>query len=81
MTDDNKALLKRITIVDGLMGSNPTIRGQRFRVTDVLELLQSGMDRDQILKEHPILEKEDIDARLYYAILQVNKMKYGGDDV
>ncbi len=55
------------------MGGKPTIRGNRFPVSDVLEMLQAGMSRAQILHEHPILETEDIDACLQYAIGEVNK--------
>lgn len=68
--------LDRITVIDGLMGGKPTIRGNRFCVTDVLEMFQSGLTATEILKAHPVLEKEDIDACLFYAIEQVNKMKF-----
>jgi uncharacterized protein (DUF433 family) len=39
----------------------------RIRVTDVLDLLASGMTTRQILKEHPDLEAEDIRACLKFA--------------
>jgi uncharacterized protein (DUF433 family) len=64
-------LLKRITIVPGLMGGKPTIRGMRFPVKDVIELLASGMSTTQILEEHPALEEEDIKASLLYAALRL----------
>jgi len=70
----------RITLIKGLMGGKPTIRGNRFLVSDVLELLQSGMVREEILKQHPILEDEDIDACLLYAIREVNKNSAGKFD-
>ncbi len=54
------------------MGGKPTIRGMRFPVKDVLELLVSGMTADQILDEHPILEYEDISAALVCASFKVN---------
>ncbi len=60
-------LLKRITIVPGLMSGKPTIRGMRFPVGDILEMLASGMSIEDILEQHPILEKEDIQASLLYA--------------
>ena len=63
-------LLKRITIVPGLMSGKPTIRGMRFPVGDILELLASGMTTEEILEQHPILEKEDIQAALLYAALR-----------
>ena len=64
-------LLKRITIIPGLMGGKPTIRGMRFPVKDVIELLASGMNNAQILEEHPALEEEDIKAALLYAALRL----------
>ena len=60
-------LLKRITIIPGLMGGKPTIRGVRFPVGDIYEMLASGMSTEDILEQHPILEKEDIQAALLYA--------------
>lgn len=60
-------LLKRITIIPGLMGGKPTIRGMRFKVTDVLGYLSSGMTNEEILEDFPYLEKEDIAAALLYA--------------
>lgn len=63
-------LLKRITIVPGLMSGKPTIRGMRFPVGDIYELLASGMTTEEILEQHPILEKEDIQAALLYAALR-----------
>ncbi len=45
---------------------SPCIRGMRIRVSDVLELLASGMTPKQILKEHPDLEPEDIQACLRF---------------
>lgn len=61
------ALLNRITIIPGLMAGKPTIRGMRFPVGDILEMLASGMSQEEILEQHPILEKEDIQASLMYA--------------
>jgi len=65
-------LLKRITQIPGLCGGKPTIRGMRFPVKDVLELLASGMSSEEILEEHPDLEEADIRASLFYAALQMN---------
>ena len=63
-------LLKRITIVPGLMSGKPTIRGMRFPVGDILEMLANNMTIDEILEQHPILEREDIQAALIYAALR-----------
>jgi uncharacterized protein (DUF433 family) len=65
------ALLDRITIQPGLLGGKPTIRGLRFPVSDILELLASGLTSAEILEQHPILEKEDISAALVYASIKI----------
>lgn len=49
------------------MGGKPTIRGMRFKVSDVLDYLSSGMSEAEILEDFPYLEKEDIKACLQYA--------------
>ncbi len=60
-------LLKRITVIPGMMAGEPTIRGMRFPVGDILEMLASGMSSHEILEQHPILEEDDIKAALLYA--------------
>ncbi len=72
MNTEQADLLNRITIKEGMMGGKPTIRGMRFPVKDILELLSSGMTWDEILEDHPILEKEDIRAALLYASLKLS---------
>ncbi len=64
-------LLKRITIIPGLMSGRPTIRGLRFPVGDICEMLANGMTSEEILEQHPILEKEDIQAAMLYAALKI----------
>lgn len=66
-----QALLERITIIPGLLNGKPTIRGLRFSVSDVLELLSSGMSATEIIEDHPILEVDDIAAALHYASLKM----------
>jgi uncharacterized protein (DUF433 family) len=53
------------------MGGKPTIRGSRFPVSDILELLSSGLTEAEILEQHPILEKQDIAAALLYASMKI----------
>ncbi|MDP2208646.1 MAG: DUF433 domain-containing protein [Bacteroidota bacterium] len=60
-------LSKRITFNPAQCGGRPCIRGMRIRVSDVLDLLASGMSAQQILDEMPDLEIEDIHACLQYA--------------
>ena len=59
---------QRITIVPGVCGGRPTIRGMRITVADVLELLAGGMTSEEILNDYPYLEGDDIQACLGYAV-------------
>jgi uncharacterized protein (DUF433 family) len=57
----------RITIDPGVCTGKPCIRGMRFPVARLLGLLASGESREDILKNYPYLEPEDIDEALRYA--------------
>jgi len=59
--------LERITVDPEKCGGRPCIRGMRIRVIDILDLLSSGLTREQILEELPDLEMADIEAALKYA--------------
>jgi len=56
-----------ITIEPGKRGGQPTIRGMRVTVYDVLKMLASGMTEKEILSDFPELTKKDIRAVLSYA--------------
>jgi uncharacterized protein (DUF433 family) len=64
--------LERITVNPRQCGGRPCVRGMRIRVTDVLDLLASGLGREQVLEELPDLEPEDIDACLRFASRRVD---------
>lgn len=57
----------RITVDPRQMGGVPCIRGLRMPVATVVGMVADGMTVDQILKEHPTLEAEDITEALHYA--------------
>ena len=59
--------LDRITVNPDQCGGRPCIRGMRIRVKDVLELLAAGVSEDEILRDYPYLEAEDIRAALAFA--------------
>jgi uncharacterized protein (DUF433 family) len=63
------SLLDRITIDPEVCFGKPCIRGMRWPVTVVLDMLGSEMTIPEILEDHPELEKEDILAALQYAKL------------
>ena len=58
---------ERITIDEKLCNGKPTIRGKRITVNTILEYLSSGDSVNDILKQYPSLEKEDISACLQFA--------------
>jgi uncharacterized protein (DUF433 family) len=60
-------LLDRLTINPDQCGGRPCIRGMRIRVIDVLGLLAAGQSREEILRDYPYLEPDDIDACVTYA--------------
>ena len=64
--------LARITIDPEQCGGRPCIRGMRFRVIDVLQLLAAGETREDILAEYPYIEPDDITASLIYAARQLD---------
>ncbi|HEV8543293.1 MAG TPA: DUF433 domain-containing protein [Verrucomicrobiae bacterium] len=63
----NPSYLDRITSSPTQCAGRPCIRGMRMRVKDILEMLGSGMSEQDILREFPYLEKEDILAALQFA--------------
>jgi len=57
----------RIVIDAQICHGAPCIRGLRYPVTMILELLASGMSHQDILADYEDLEEEDIRACLQYA--------------
>ena len=64
--------LGRITTDPEQCGGRPCVRGLRIRVSDVLDLLANGLSPEEILRELPDLEREDISACLQYASRKLN---------
>lgn len=60
-------LADRITIDPEICHGKPTIRGLRYPVESILEMLSSGMTNDEILADYEDLEREDILAALEFA--------------
>jgi len=71
-------LLERITVEPGKCGGRPCIRGTRFRVMDLLELLAAGASREEILQDYAFLEPEDIQAALLYSARQADHVVLTG---
>jgi len=70
-------LLDRITIDPAVCHGKPTIRGLRYPVEVILELLSAGMTIDDILADYADLEREDIFAVLAFAarLAQVKRLQ------
>jgi uncharacterized protein (DUF433 family) len=60
-------LLSRITIDPAVCHGKPCVRGLRYPVEMLLELLSSGMTHDEILADYEDLERDDLLAVLAYA--------------
>jgi uncharacterized protein (DUF433 family) len=59
--------LARITIDPAICYGKPCVRGLRYPVEMLLELLSSGMTFDEVLGDYEDLEREDLLAVLAFA--------------
>jgi len=59
--------LDRITIGPDICNGKPVVRGLRITVESILDYLSAGETPDEILRQHPMLEPEDIPACLAFA--------------
>lgn len=75
MTMEN--LLTRITIDPNICHGKPVIRGLRYPVEAMLELMSAGMTIDEILADYEDLEREDLLAVLRFAtrLTQVKRVE------
>ena len=60
-------LLDRITIGSEICHGKACVRHMRWPVEVIIDLIASGMTFDEIISDHPELEKDDILASLAYA--------------
>lgn len=65
--------LDRITINPEIAHGNPTIRNTRHTVEGMLEYLAGGDTIEELLLEFPDLEKEDLQACLQYAVINMKQ--------
>ena len=68
---------ERITVDPSICHGKPVIRGLRYPVETILELLSAGMTVDEILADYEDLEREDILAALAFAarLSQVKRLE------
>lgn len=62
----------RITVEPGKCAGKPCIRGMRITVRRVLEILATHQRREDIFREYPFLEEEDLQQALNYAAAAVD---------
>jgi uncharacterized protein (DUF433 family) len=60
-------LLERITINPNVCHGRPTVRGLRYPVEVLLDLMSGGMSVDDTLADYEDLERDDLLAVLAYA--------------
>ena len=58
---------QRIVLDPKVLGGKPIVKGTRLAVEFVIDLLAQGWSEQEILKNYPGLEREDISACLRYA--------------
>lgn len=56
-----------------ILGGKPIVAGTRMSVETILELISSGMEKEEIIKEYPFLTKKQIQAAVDYAAKMVGK--------
>ena len=61
--------LNRVTSDPEICHGKPTVRGLRYPVETLLELLASGMSMDEVLGDYPDLERDDLLAALEFGAL------------
>jgi uncharacterized protein (DUF433 family) len=76
-------LKERITIDPDICHGKPSIRGLRYPVEMILELLSSGMTTEEILADYEDLEREDVLAALSFAtrLSQIKRIERALDEV
>ena len=65
-------LLNRITLNPLILTGKPVIRGMRISVEQVLKMLSRGISHNEIIKEYPLLEEDDIRACLLFAASKIS---------
>lgn len=65
-------LLDRITIDPNIAHGKPTIRGLRYPVELILELLSAGMTTEELLRDYEDLEPDDLRAVFAFAARLTN---------
>ena len=60
-------MFDRISLDPDICNGKPCIRGMRFPVSQIIDLVAAGNSFDQILRDFPDLEEADVRQALGYA--------------
>lgn len=66
-------MFDRITFDRNIMGGRACIRGMRITVSLVVNLVANGMSTQEIIRDYPDLEPEDVRQALAYAAALANE--------
>ena len=67
--------LGRITSDPGICHGQPTVRGLRYTVESLLELLSAGMSVEELLADYPDLERDDLLAALEFGAVTAGRQR------
>ena len=60
-------LLERVVVDPNILAGKPVIRGTRIPVYLIVELMATGTNVNDVVKEYPELQEDDVKAALLYA--------------
>lgn len=62
-----------VICIQGVMGGKPCIAGTRITVTNVLDMISSGMSNNDIISDFPQLDEIKIKAAVKFSAFQMRK--------
>lgn len=66
-------MFERVTFSSNIMGGRACIRGMRITVSLIVNLVANGMTTDDIIREYPDLQPDDVRQALAYASALANE--------
>ena len=66
-------MFERITFSSSVMGGRAYVRGMRITVSLIVNLVANGMSIDEIVREYPDIEPDDVRQALSYASALANE--------
>jgi uncharacterized protein (DUF433 family) len=72
----NEQLLQRIYVDSAIETGKPVIRGARIAVALIVRRVAEGVSFQELMGDYPSLQREDIQAALYYAAKAVAQVPF-----